>query len=128
MVQESLLYHAVIIKMFLWFLILNIVLPMLFKKDSVIGIKAVRVSAFIYSALLTMVAFTGMILFMLGTTPWSMDMTLMVILFIILATIETIRIKKLKSLWMQEKSMVASSAIYIIFEIALVATMIYIMV
>jgi len=128
MVQESLLYHAVIIKIFLWFLILNIALPMLFKKDSVIGIKAVRISVFIYSALLTMVAFTGMILFMLGSIPWSLEMTLMVILSIVLATIETIRIKKLKALWMEERSMVASSAIYIILEISLVALMIYIMI
>jgi hypothetical protein len=101
---------------------------MLFKKDSVIGIKAVRISVFIYSALLTMVAFTGMILFMLGSIPWSLEMTLMVILSIVLATIETIRIKKLKALWMEERSMVASSAIYIILEISLVALMIYMMI
>ncbi|SFV58615.1 hypothetical protein MNB_SV-6-1759 [hydrothermal vent metagenome] len=128
MVQESLLYHSMVIKILLGFLAINLFIPLFFKQNSISAIKAVRISSFIYSALIAMAIFTGMILYMLGQVPWSLEMSLMVVASIALATIETMRIKKLKKLWMSEKSMTNLSWRYVATEIAIVAATVAMMI
>ena len=128
MVQESLLYHAVIIKIFVGLLLLNMLIPLFFKNGSIASIRAVRISVFVYAALLTMTAFTGLIVFMLGAFPWDLNMTLMVLLFVVLSVIEFFRIKRLKELWIAEQNMFVTSVKYILPELALVGGMIYLMI
>jgi len=122
MVQESLLYHAVMIKILLGFLIIYLIIPLFFKESSISAIKAVRIGSFIFSALLTMVIFSGMILYMLGNVPWNWEMSLMVAVSILLSVIEIVKIKKLKREWMAEQSMRKISWIYISVEIIIIAT------
>ncbi len=128
MVQESLLYHSIIIKILFGFLLINLFIPLLFEKNSISAIKAVRISSFIYSALITMVIFTGMILYMLGAVPWNLEMSLMVLSFFLLSAIEIVRIRKLKELWIVEQSMVATSSKYILLELVIVGATILMMV
>lgn len=128
MVQESLLYHSVILKIFSGLLFLNIFIPLFFKNSSIANIRAVRISVFVYAALLTMVAFTGLIVYMLGNFSWGLNLTLMVVLFVLLSIIEFFRIRKLKRLWVAEQNMFAASAKYILLEILLVGGMISLMV
>lgn len=128
MVQEALLYHAVIIKIFVALLLLNMLIPLLFKNASIARIKAIRISVFLYSALLTMIAFSGLIVYMLGTSPWDLYITLMVLLFVLLSSLEYFRIKKLKRLWTDEQSMFLPSLTYILLELALLGGMIFLMI
>ena len=128
MAQEALLYHAIIIKIFAALLLLNIVVPLLFQNDSTRAIKAVRISVFFYSALLTMIAFSGLIVYMIGTFAWDLYITLMLLLFILLSVLEYFRIKKLKSLWLAGQSLFWSSLKYILIEFTLLGGMIFLMV
>jgi len=119
MVQESLLYHSMVIKILLGFLVINLFIPLLFKKNSLSAIKAVSISSFIYSALITMAIFTGMILYMLGKVPWNLKISLMVVAFVAMSAIEIVRVRKLKKLWIEEESMAGLSWRYISIELAI---------
>jgi len=128
MVQESLLYHAVMIKILLGFLIINLTIPLFFRESSISAIRAVRIGSFIYSALLTMAIFTGMILYMLGEVPWNLEMSLMVVASILLSAIEIVKIRKLKREWMAERSLKKISWIYISVEIVIVSGIVIMMI
>jgi hypothetical protein len=121
MVEESLLYHAVMVKILLGFLIINLIIPLFSKESSISAIKVIRVGSFTYSALLTMVIFTGMILYMLGKVAWNIEMSLMVVVSILLSIIEIIRVKKVKREWMANRSMKKISSIYIFVEIVILS-------
>lgn len=128
MAQEALLYHALIIKIFVALLLFNIAIPLLFKNASIARIKAVWISLFLYFALLTMIAFSGLILYMLGSSPWDLYITFMVLLFLFLSLLEYFRIKKLKRVWIEKQSMFLPSLQYILVELALLGGMIFLMI
>jgi uncharacterized membrane protein len=81
-------------------------------------------SYFLFSALLAMVAFTGMILFMLMSAPWSMGMTGMVVVFVLLSVVEIIRSQKLREAWLKGENGIAVSYRYVLIEIVMTGAMI----
>ena len=124
MIEEALVYHSAMVKVFLVMLFVNLVIPFLFKSNSVKAIKMTRMSYFLFSALLAMVAFTGMILFMLMDVPWSMGMTGMVVVFVLLSAVEIIRSRKLREAWLRGENGIAVSWRYVLIEIAMASAMI----
>jgi len=124
MIEEALVYHSAMVKVFLVMLFVNLVIPFLFKSNSVKAIKMTRMSYFLFSALLAMVAFTGMILFMLMDAPWSMGMTGMVVVFVLLSAVEIIRSRKLREAWLKGENGIAVSWRYVLIEIAMASAMI----
>ena len=124
MIEEALVYHSAMVKVFLVMLFVNLVIPFLFKSNSIKAIKMTRMSYFLFSALLTMVAFTGMILFMLMDAPWSMGMTGMVVVFVLLSAVEIIRSRKLREAWLKGENGIAVSWRYVLIEIAMTGAMI----
>ena len=124
MVQEALLYHVVTIKVFLFLLVINLLIPWLFRGNEMREIKATRITFFIFSALLSMAAFTGVILFMIAEISWNMRMSLMVAVFISLAAVEIARSMKLRRLWLRDESGVSLSWRYVLVEIVMTAAMI----
>jgi len=124
MIEEALVYHSVMVKVFLIMLFVNLVIPFLFKSNSVKAIKMTRMSYFLFSALLAMVAFTGMILFMLMSAPWSMGMTGMVVVFVLLSVVEIIRSQKLREAWLKGENGIAVSYRYVLIEIVMTGAMI----
>lgn len=128
MIEEALLYHAVMIKLFLVMLFVNLFVPSLFKGNRVKEIKLTRITFFLFSALLSMVAFTGIILYMLARLSWSHGMSLMVAVFFVLAALEIARSQKLKKVWISGESGVAFSWRYVLLEIAVTAAMVLVMV
>jgi hypothetical protein len=124
MIEEALVYHSAMVKVFLVMLFVNLVIPFLFKSNSVKAIKMTRMSYFLFSALLAMVAFTGMILFMLMDAPWSMGMTGMVVVFVLLSAVEIIRSRKLREAWLRGENGIAVSWRYVLIEIAMASAMI----
>ena len=112
------------VKVFLIMLFVNLVIPFLFKSNSVKAIKMTRMSYFLFSALLAMVAFTGMILFMLMSAPWSMGMTGMVVVFVLLSVVEIIRSQKLREAWLKGENGIAVSYRYVLIEIVMTGAMI----
>jgi len=71
-----------------------------------------------------MVAFAGLVLFMIAEVSWNMRMSLMVAAFIVLAGIEIARSIKLRHLWLRGKSGISLSGRYVLIEIAVTAAMI----
>ena len=128
MVNEAILYHSVMIKMFLGLLFLNLILPSLFKSDIHREVKATRISFYLFSALLSMMAFTGTIVYMLMDIPWNIGLSLMVFAFIVLAAIEIMRSRKLVGVWVQGESGVRYSWPYVLSEIVITAAVVLYMI
>ncbi len=124
MIQEALLYHVVTINLFLLLLLINLAIPWLFRRDEMREIKATRITFFLFSSLLSMVAFTGVILFMIAELSWNIRMSLMVAVFIALAGVEITRSMKLRRLWLRDKSGMSLSWRYVLIEIVITAAMI----
>ncbi len=124
MIQEALLYHVVTINFFLFLLAINLLIPWLFRRDETREIKATRITFFLFSSLLSMVAFTGVILFMIAELSWNTRMSLMVAVFIALAGVEIARSIKLRRLWLRDESGVSLSWRYVLVEIVITAAMI----
>jgi len=124
MIQEALLYHVVTINLFLFLLAINLLVPWLFRRNEMREIKATRITFFFFSALLSMVAFTGAILFMIAEILWNTRMSLMVAVFIALSGVEIARSLKLKRLWIRGESGVSLSWRYVLIEIVIAAAMI----
>ena len=125
MIEEALLYHSVMVKLFLVLLFVNLAIPSLFRGNSVRMIKMTRMSFFLFLALLAMVAFTGMILFMLMNVPWSIGMTGMVIVFFLLSAAEITRSRKLREAWLRGENGISVSWPWVLIEIAMTAAMIF---
>ena len=119
MIEEAVLYHSVMSKLFLGLLFANLLIPSLFKSNRSREIKMTRISFFFYSAMLSMLAFTGIILYMLMTLPWNLQMTLMSIAFLLLSGVEIARSRKLVRVWMKGESAVSYSWPYVLSEMAI---------
>ena len=116
--EEALLYHSVMMNMFLGLLFVNLLIPYFFRKNIGSEIRATRISFFLYSALLSMLAFTGIILFMLANSPWDTRLTIMTTAFFMLSGIEIARSIKLRRIWMAGGSGVLASWPFVLAEIS----------
>jgi len=125
MIQEALLYHVVTINLFLFLLATNLLIPWLFRRNEMREIKATRITFFLFSSLLSMVAFTGVILFMIAELSWNTRMSLMVVAFITLTGIEVARSMKLRRLWLRGESGVSLSWRYVLIEIVIIVAVIF---
>ena len=126
MIQEAILYHTVTIELFFALLVINLWLPKLFSRDIIKEVKATRISFFFFSAMLTMVAFTGAVLILIAKLPWSIWMSLMVVVWILLSALEIIRARKLTQLWREGQSAVSVSWRYVAAEMLIMAMMLLI--
>ncbi len=124
MVQEALAYHAVMIKLFLVLLVINLWVPWIFRHDIGKEIKRTRITFFLFSAMVTMLAFTGAVLVLIAELPWDSGMTLMVLTWVLLSAVEIARSMKLTRLWREGKSVVSISWRYIAAEIGITIAMI----
>ena len=128
MIEEAMVYHSVIIKIFLVLLLFNLVAPFLARREIAKEMRITRVSFFLFSALLVMIIFSGMIAFMLIEIPWSIMMSLMVLSFIVLAGLEITRSIKLHKLWMISETGTSLSWKYVLLEIIVIAIMVLLMI
>ena len=124
MVEEAMIYHSVIIKIFLVVLLFNLLVPFITHKEIAKEMRWIRGSFFVFSGLLVMILFSGMISFMILDIKWNMMMTLMVLSFFILSGLEITRSLKLHQLWMLSKSGVSLSWKYVLLEITVMALMV----
>jgi len=128
MIEETLLYHSITVKIFLALLFINLFVPIFTRAERSREIKWTRMTFFVYSAFLVMMAFSGMISYMLLEMPWNLLMTIMVIVFVLLAAIEIARSRALHDVWMMSESGVSLSWKYVLVEIVVVAAMVVMMI
>ncbi len=128
MVEETLLYHAVTIKIFLAILFINLLIPIITKSERAREVKWTRISFFFFSGLLTMIAFSGVILMMVLEMPWNLSMTIMLIAFVLLTILEIARSRTLHKIWMLSESGASISWKFVLLEIVIVAMMVILMI
>lgn len=124
MIQEALVYHSVMIKLFLVLLVINLWVPWIFKSNVIKEVKATRITFFLYSAMVTMVAFTGAVLILIAEMPWNTGISLMILSWVLLSVIEIVRSVKLTRLWREGESGISMSWHYVLVEIVITAAMI----
>jgi len=128
MAEEILAYHSMMVTLFLIVLFMDLALPYFFRRERAREIKMTRISFFVYTAMLTMVAFSGAVLFMVMKSGWNAGSVLMVLLFIFLAAAEIARSRKLTEVWRRGESAFAYSWPYVVAEITATGLMVLYMV
>ena len=128
MVEETLFYHSITIKIFLVILVFNLLIPMITQSNRATEIRWTRVSFFLFSGLLSMVAFTGMILMMLLEMSLNLTVIIMIVALVLLVVLEFYRARGLHRLWMVSESGVYLSWKFVVLEIVVVAIMVVLMI
>jgi hypothetical protein len=132
MVEEMLVAHSILVKVFLGFLVGGLVIPMMTAKNPLGFKKASFIYTMIFQALATMIAFAGIVAIFTGDLGWSVTTIIMVVVWAALMAIE---IKKHKAIKLanlenaQTHQMLKGAFLKIsLVQIALVAGMVVLMV
>jgi small-conductance mechanosensitive channel len=96
MVAEMLAGHSLLIKVLLGFLVGGLFIPMMTAKNPLGFRKASFIYTLIYQALLTMIAFAGIVAIFTGDLGWSATSILMVVVWAVLMYIEIKKHKLIK--------------------------------
>jgi hypothetical protein len=96
MIEDMLIVHSVLVKVFIIFLLLGIAIPFLTANNPLGFRKASFVYTMIFQALATMIAFTGVVILFAGNYAWSFSTVLMVIVWMALMLIEIKKYKLIK--------------------------------
>jgi len=102
MIEEMILYHSVIIKAFLGFLVGGLLIPMMTANNPLGFRKASFIYTMIFQGLTTMIAFTGLIAMVKGEVGMGLGIILMIIIWAILMYIEIRKYKLIKVANLQE--------------------------
>jgi hypothetical protein len=116
MIEEVITYHLVTIKMLLTVLIFNLIVSQLAKESFS---KIVRIGYFLFWALVSMVIFAGMVLFLIASSTLDLRVIVMLLSIIVTGIIEFKRVKANARYWSQGQSITKSSSISILIEIVL---------
>lgn len=96
MVAEMLAGHSLLIKVLLGFLVGGLFIPMMTAKNPLGFRKASFIYTLIYQALLTMIAFAGIVAIFTGDLGWSATSILMIVVWAVLMYIEIKKHKLIK--------------------------------
>ena len=128
MIEEAIFYHSVIVKIFLVLLLFNLLVPIIFNKNIATEMRWTRVTFFLFSGLLSMTLFSGLMAYMFMDIPWNIMMSLMLLSFIVLTGLEIVRSRKLHKLWMLSKRGTTLSWKYVLLEIMVIAIIVLLMI
>lgn len=96
MVEEMLVAHSILVKVFLGFLVGGMVIPMMTAKNPLGFKKASFIYTMIFQALATMIAFAGIVAIFTGDLGWSVTTIIMVVVWAALMAIEIKKHKAIK--------------------------------
>jgi len=103
MLETMLMTHSILIKAFLGFLVLGLFLP--FVAKSPLGFKkASFIFTMVFQALITMIAFAGMIALVSGNMDFTLSIIIMVIVFAIMMVLEITKHKRIKKADTQDEA------------------------
>ena len=131
MLETMLMTHSILIKAFLGFLVLGLFLP--FVAKSPLGFKkASFIFTMVFQALMTMIAFAGMIALVSGNMDFTLSIIIMVIVFAIMMVLEITKHKRIKKADTQDEAtlkalragFVKTNIINIVILVAMVVLMI----
>ena len=96
MIAEMLAAHSILVKVFLGFLVGGLFIPMLTAKNPLGFRKASFIYTMIFQAIITMIAFAGIVAVFAGDLGWSMSTIIMVAVWAVLMYIEIKKYKLIK--------------------------------
>ncbi|SFZ99066.1 hypothetical protein MNB_SV-5-980 [hydrothermal vent metagenome] len=96
MIDQILTTHSMIVKIFLGFLVLSMLIPKMTEKNPLGFRKASFIYTMVFQGIITMIAFTGIIGMVLGSLPFSMAIMLMIAIWVVMMYIEIRKYKLIK--------------------------------
>ena len=96
MIESMLFTHSILVKLFLAFLIVGMLIPVMTAKNPQSLKKGALIYTFIFQALATMVAFSGMVLFFFGDYTMSTVIMIMIVMWVVMMYIEIRKYKLIK--------------------------------
>lgn len=94
-VAQMIAIHSILVKVFLGFLVLGFFIPLMVKKATGFK-KASFIFTMIFQALITMIAFSGLVAVLTGDLPWTVSTIIMVALWAVMMYIEIKKHKLVK--------------------------------
>jgi len=95
-IEQILTTHSMIVKIFLGFLVLSMLIPKMTEKNPLGFRKASFIYTMVFQGIITMIAFTGIIGMVLGSLPFSMAIMLMIAIWVVMMYIEIRKYKLIK--------------------------------
>ena len=96
MIETILLTHSILIKMFLGFLVGGLFMPMMTGKNPQALKKISMIYTFIFQAIITMIAFAGLVAFIVGEYSMNLAIILMIVVWAVMMYIEIRKHKLVK--------------------------------
>jgi hypothetical protein len=95
MLEEMLMTHSVLVKAMLGFLVIGLSVPMM-KKEPLGFRKASFIYTMVFQALMTMIAFAGVIALVMGNLDFGVAIILMLVVFVLMMGLEIVKYKRIK--------------------------------
>ncbi len=96
MLEEMIVSHSILVKVFLAFLVLGLLIPVMTAKKPLAFRKASFIYTMIFQAIATMIAFSGIVAIFTGDLGWSATTIIMVVVWAALMYIEIKKYKLIK--------------------------------
>jgi hypothetical protein len=96
MVEQIIMAHSILVKVFLGFLVVGFAIPFLTAKNPESFKKASFIYTMTFQALATMIAFTGVVALVMGEFGMTLSIVLMLIIWALLMFIEIKKYKLIK--------------------------------
>ena len=96
MLETVLFTHSILVKVLLGFLVGGLLIPMLTAKNPLGFKKASLIYTFMFQAIVTMIAFAGVVAIFMGDLPMSADIYIMVAVWAVMMYIEIKKYKVIK--------------------------------
>jgi len=104
MIETILLTHSILVKVLLTFLVLGLFIPKATATNPLKFRKASLIYTMIFQALMTMIAFAGVVALIVGDLPFGISTIIMIVVFAIMMTLEIIKFKKIKKGDLEDES------------------------
>ena len=132
MIETMLFTHSILIKLFLGFLVGGLLMPMMTTKNPQALKKISMIYTFIFQAIITMIAFAGLVAMIVGEYPLSLAIIIMIVIWAVMMYIEIRKHKLVKIANLENPTtykLIKSAFIKIgVVQIVLVAAMVVMMV
>ncbi len=104
MIETILLSHSILVKVLLTFLVLGLFIPKSTASNPLKFKKASLVYTMIFQALMTMIAFAGVVALIVGDLPFGISTVIMIVVFALMMALEIIKYKKIKKANLEDES------------------------
>ncbi len=108
MIETMLLTHSILIKALLAFLVLGLFIPKATASNPLKFRKASLIYTMIFQALMTMIAFAGVVALIVGDLPFGISTIIMIVVFALMMALEIVKFKKIKKANLKDESTFAT--------------------